>query len=277
MACCETVEDLVAWKVQRTKKLTNRRCGLCLGIFYTICVIVAVAAIVLVVYYPGKKGWTKEHGQHTTTFKITGTANISGSSSGIWEAADLEDPPEQTDALFLGTKIQHVPNQRFRTLCYTNRSCSSDEDCKDIGLHYRKEQHHDGECMPGGYCVVHNTWCPLPDEGEGHQTNVHVRLIRDLSNIRIIIRDTVFFLKAEKNITNVVNDTNNFDCEYDKSSEIYKWCPVFTVTRILDDAGVTGAHKIGSIMKEGRKISLKFSCPQKFPCNRRYHCSPHDL
>ena len=248
--------DEIEWAVSRKKKLTNHRCGLFLDIFYIICVFGAVAATFGVVIYPGKKGWTKEHGQHTTTFKITGTANISGSSSGIWEAADLEDPLEQTEALFLSTKIQHLPSQSFRPLCSTKRRCIHPEDCKDIGIHYRNEQRRDGECGANGYCVVHSTWCPFPEEYEGNQTNVHERWIRDLSNIRITIRDTVFFSKARKNITNVISDTNNFDCEYDKSSEIYKWCPVFTVTAILDRAGIKGAHKIGSIMKKGMKFLL---------------------
>ena len=211
MTFSEMLWGAIQWEVNRKKKLGNIYCGLFLRIFYIICVIGAVTGIVLVVFYPGKKGWTKEHGKHTTTFKITGTASISGKTPGIWDAADLEDPPEQTNAFFLTTKIQRVPNQRFNSSCFTNRACKHDGDCKDIGIHHIRGRQQDGKCALGGYCVVRNTWCPLPEEEE-NKTNIDTRFVRDLSGISIVIRNTAFFSTAKFNVTNMLHDKHDLEC-----------------------------------------------------------------
>ena len=245
---CDKIWGMIAWDVKRKKRVSNGRCGRFLGIFHKICFSIDVLLIVLVVYYPGKKGWTVEYGLHTTTFKITGTAKDNGKPPRVWEAADLMDPPEQTNAFFLTTKMERVPNQRFSPSCPTIRTCNGDEDCKSIGLNHARGRQHDGECKRG-FCEVPGTWCPLPDERD--ETSFDVRSIHDLSKINVVIRNTVFFPDATKNITNVNDDVNALKCSYDKSSDTHKWCPVFSIERILNQAGVIGSNEIRDLTLEG--------------------------
>ena len=242
MACV----DSCIYDVERKKKVTNRRCGIFLCGFYALLFIGAFLAMPLMVFV-GKKGWTVEHGLHTTTFKITGTAKDNRKPPRVWEAADLEDPPEQSNAFFLTTKMERVPNQKFQSLCSTNRKCIRDEDCKSIGLNRARGRQRDGECVLGGFCMVPDTWCPLPDDQD--ETSFDVRSIQDLSKISVVIRNTVFFPKAKKNITNVNADVNDFNCTYNKGSD--KWCPVFTMNRILNEVGIKGEQAIHNVVEEG--------------------------
>ena len=249
----KTIWDMIAWDVERRKNVSNGRCGRFLGILYIIGLGIAIVGIFLVVYWPGRKGWTVEHGLHTTTFKITGTAKDDGKPSRVWEAADLADPPEQANAFFLTTRMERVPNQRFSALCPTIRECTRSENCKSIGLTHARGRQRDGECKRG-FCEVPDTWCPLPDERD--ETSFDVRSIHDLSKISVVIRNTVFFPDATKNITNVNDDVNALKCSYDKSSDSHKWCPVFSMERILNQAGIRGDKEVRDVTLEGSKFFL---------------------
>ena len=260
---CNKCFDFIAWDVERKKKVSNGCCGRFLGILYTILLIGAVVGIVLVVYYPGKTGWTVEYGLHTTTFKITGTAKDNGKPPRVWEAADLADPPEQANDFFLTTKMERVPNQKFSPLCSTTRKCIRDEDCKSIGLTRARGRQRDGECVLGGFCMVPDTWCPLPDERD--ETSFDVRSIQDLSNINVVIRNTVFFPNAVKNITNVNSNANEFKCSYDMSSDTKKWCPVFSLKRILNQAGIRGDKEIREVTLEGSRFFPSNTMSVYFP------------
>lgn len=253
-------ENLCVWEVKRKKKVTNKPCGKFLCSLYFFLLLGALAFIILVVYGPGKKGWTEYHGLHTTTFKVSGTAEDDNTPI-IWDAADLADPPEQASTLFMTTNLWRIRNQTFNEFCPTSRQCEHDEDCKDIGFHIPGGKQHDGICGNRRICEVHDTWCPFPEEE--YRKNLDFHVIKDLSNIKVTIRNTVFFLDGKKNIakniTNVDSDVRDLTCEHDSGDN--KWCPVFTMKKILSEAGISDDQGIQNIINEGMKsiVLVSFS------------------
>ncbi|XP_059179557.1 P2X purinoceptor 4-like isoform X2 [Physella acuta] len=202
-----------------------------------------------------KKGYQEfDDVQSAVTTKVKGIvfsnySHLPDIGMRTWDVADYVIPPQENSAFFVMTNVVPTLNQT-QSYCSEDPTiqdvqCKTDSDCERIK----------GYIMPGGNgpitgkCVNstgHNKtceifgWCPV--ENPALYKNLTEPILAGSQNFTVFIKNNIEFPKFKVMRRNVLDfytsDADLGNCRWNRSDSKGKYCPIFVLDDIANDAGV---------------------------------------
>ena len=211
-----------------------------------------------------------------TTTKLKGVAYTNSTDPRVgqrlWDAADLNVPPEENGAFFLTTNVivTHNQTQGECTEPSWQGKCSNDSDCLPEGTPYHLGHGvTTGKCdKAAGQCVV-KAWCPI--ENDDLPADGEYAMLRETKDFTVFIKNHVYFphyKKTRSNLIEMVDKTYMRSCRYHHIDEPY--CPIF---RLADIVSIAETKLSGDIRYEDswyEQMAIKggvISINVKWDCN----------
>jgi len=214
--------------------------------------------LIILVYIIGfaiiyKKGYQDfENVQSAVTTKVKGIVFSNTSTPGIgmrtWDVADYVIPPQENDAFFVMTNVIVTPNQT-QTVCPEDPSvkgakCNSSSDCEKNRGTILSNGPITGECVPSDrpgekskVCQIFG-WCKL----ENDQMRRDSPVLQGARKFTVFIKNNVEFPRFGVKRRNLIGFDTNSDlsqCRWKRGDSKQKFCPIFVLEDIANDAGVT--------------------------------------
>lgn len=211
-----------------------------------------------------------------TTTKLKGVAYTNSTDPRVgqrlWDAADLNVPPEENGAFFLTTNVIVTHNQTQGECTETSwqGSCSNDSDCTPEGTPYHLGHGvTTGRCdIEAGQCVV-KAWCPI--ENDDLPAGGERAMLEQTKDFTVFVKNHVYFphyKKTRSNLIELVDKAYMRSCRYHHEDEPY--CPIF---RLADIVSIATTKASGDIRYEDRwykEMAIKggvISISVKWDCN----------
>lgn len=226
-------------------------------------------------------------GGSTTKLKGIAASNSTDVRVGerIWDAADLNIPPQDSGVFFVPTNIITTSGQE-QAVCPDigswSAKCADDSECLPAGQPYHLAHGiSTGKCNEtSGYCMV-NAWCPVENDElpEGGKYAV----LNHTKDFTVFIKNHVYFPHFKKGRSNLIESLTKADfrrgCNYHPENERY--CPIFRLGTIVGMAGLKSTtpqrekddEYFEQLAIEGGVISIMI----KWDCNFDYdesECKP---
>ncbi|TPP63839.1 P2X purinoceptor 4 [Fasciola gigantica] len=178
---------------------------------------------------------------------FTDAENIPGIGKRSWDIADYIIPPLENNAFFVATNLIVTPKQKLgkcaEHIHVPGTSCASDNDCNPKEIVHIGNGVHTGHCLlepgkPEGVCEIHS-WCPL--ENDSLPLGPKTYMFPMVQNYTLLIKNDITFEKFGVHRRNILPwSSKRFlrSCTYDKNHEEYKYCPIFKLSTIFEEAGV---------------------------------------
>lgn len=242
----------------------------------------AIILYVVVYIFIMKKGY-----QHIdavavsgTTTKLKGVAYTTAADDPrvgerLWDAADLNVPPEENGAFFLTTNVIVTDNQEQGVCTEPEDSrlyCKNDSDCAPAGVAYHLGHGVSaGECnTTAGMCKV-RAWCPIEDDSL--PANGKYAMLNQTKNFTVFVKNHVFFPYYNKTRSNLLEfiDKSYLRCQYHHKD--HQYCPIFRLQDIVSIASTKASGNIQYDDKYYEALAIKggvISISIKWDCNFDY-------
>ncbi|THD24912.1 P2X purinoceptor [Fasciola hepatica] len=274
----DILSRMFTFKTVKYVKIANPKIGVTQRILQ---VLILIYILCWVMVY--EKSYQEEDiAKCTVTTKLKGIGHtdaelVPGIGKRIWDVADFVIPPLEKDAIFVATNLIVTSGQKQGT-CFESEHgfgdmCLSDMECN------QSETNRVGNGIPTGRCVLapgasHGqceilSWCPL--ENDTLPFGVDRPTFPMVQNYTLLIKNDIIFEKFKvrrRNIQEWASKRFLGTCLYDRNHEEYKYCPIFKLSTIFEEARVDPTIFIyGGVIG----IDIRWNCDLDW--NVRY-CNP---
>ncbi|KAA0200160.1 P2X purinoceptor [Fasciolopsis buskii] len=242
------LSKMFTFKTVKYVQISNLKIGVTQRILQLIILIYIVCWVMVF-----EKGY-QEHdlAKCTVTTKVRGVGhtnakNIYEKGIRVWDVADFVIPPLENNAVFVTTNVV-VTSKQKQGVCYETQPsfdnrCISDMECISNEVTRTINGIPTGRCVkaPGalqGQCEI-RSWCPL--ENNTLPFGMERPTFPMVQNYTLLIKNDIIFEKFKvrrRNIQGWASKRFLRTCLYDKNHAEYKYCPIFKLSTIFEEARV---------------------------------------